>query len=97
MREHLVVPPIHSRKVAGAQRSGIRHCEGALQPLDFSNALFSVHPVTISNRKAGRSIRSGISKDRDCPICALPADPLAPAPRWQPKQFLWRCPPRMVI
>ena len=44
MREHLVVPAIRSREVAQAQRSSVRHREDALQSLDFSNGLFSVHP-----------------------------------------------------
>ena len=39
-----IMPPIRSREVACAQRSRVRHREDALQPLDFSNALFSVHP-----------------------------------------------------
>jgi hypothetical protein len=44
MREHFVMPPIRSREVACAQRSRVGHREYALQPLDFSNALFGVHP-----------------------------------------------------
>ena len=44
MRERIVVPSIRSREVARAQRSGIRHSEDALQPLDFRNGLLSVHP-----------------------------------------------------
>ncbi len=41
--------PIRSREVACAQRSSVGHREDALQSLDFSNALFSVHSVSISN------------------------------------------------
>src|SRR5207245_10019512 len=41
---HVVVPSIHSREVARAQRSGVRHGEDALKPFDFSNGLFTVHP-----------------------------------------------------
>jgi hypothetical protein len=44
MREHFVVPSIRSREVARAKRSGIRHCEDVLQPLDFGYGLLGVHP-----------------------------------------------------
>jgi hypothetical protein len=44
MREPVVVPSIGSRKVAWAQGSGIGHGEDALQPLNFGDGLFSVHP-----------------------------------------------------
>jgi hypothetical protein len=44
MREHLVVQSIRSGEVARTERSGVRGCEDALQPLDFGNGLFSVHP-----------------------------------------------------
>ena len=44
MREHFVVPSIGSREIALAQRSSIWHYESALQPLDFGNGLFSIHP-----------------------------------------------------
>jgi hypothetical protein len=37
------MPPIRSREVACAQWPRVGHREDALQPLDFSNALFSVH------------------------------------------------------
>jgi len=44
-----------------------------LMVLDFGNGQWSVQrpSVTISNRKAARSIRSSTSKDRDCWICVL--------------------------
>ena len=51
MREHLVVPSIRSGEVARTERSGVRGCEDALQPLDFSNALFGVHPSQASSTK----------------------------------------------
>jgi hypothetical protein len=41
--------PIRSREVACAQRSGVRHREDALQSLDFSNGLFSIHPFQSSS------------------------------------------------
>ncbi len=44
MRERMVVPSVRSSEVACAQRSRVGHREDALQPLDFGNALFSVHP-----------------------------------------------------
>jgi hypothetical protein len=44
MREHLVVLSIRSGEIARAERSSVRGCEDALQPLDFGNGLFSVHP-----------------------------------------------------
>jgi len=44
VREQIVVPPIHSREVACAQRSGVRHGEDALQSLDFGDGLFSINP-----------------------------------------------------
>jgi hypothetical protein len=40
----LIVPSIYSREVARPKRSRIGHREHALQLLDFSNALFCVHP-----------------------------------------------------
>jgi hypothetical protein len=43
MSEHFVVPSIRSREVAAAERSGVRRCEDALQPLDFGNGLLGVH------------------------------------------------------
>jgi len=36
--------PIRSREVTCAQRSGVRHREDALQPLDFGKGLVGVHP-----------------------------------------------------
>ena len=62
MREQVVVPSIRGRDVARAQRPGIRCRVDALQPLDLGNGPFSVHPSTISTRKAARSIRDAISK-----------------------------------
>jgi hypothetical protein len=47
MREHFVVLAIGSRDVAPAHRSGIGHCENALQKLDFGNGLFNVHAAQI--------------------------------------------------
>ena len=35
--------PIRSREVARSQRSSVRHRKDALQPIDFSNGLLSVH------------------------------------------------------
>jgi hypothetical protein len=49
MREHFIVPPIRSREIARTQRSGVRVCEDALQPLNFGNDLLGVHAVSISN------------------------------------------------
>ena len=40
--------------------------------------------LTISNRRAGRSIRNGISKDRDRGICPFPVDPPATTCPMQP-------------
>ena len=44
VRELFIVPSIRSREVCLAQRSGVRHREDALQPLDFSNDQLGVHP-----------------------------------------------------
>jgi len=49
----LIVPPIRSREVACAQWSRVGHREDALQPLDFSNALFSVHPSQYLTERQG--------------------------------------------
>jgi len=49
MREPFVVPPIRSREVAPAERSGVRHCEDSLKALDVGNGLLGVHTVPISN------------------------------------------------
>jgi len=40
-----VVPTVRCGDVAGAHRSGIWHLKDALQPLDFGNGTFSVHPL----------------------------------------------------
>jgi len=74
MREQFVVPSISSREVARAQRSGVRHGEDSLQPLDFRNGLFSVHSVSISNMRVAIVKRSGISKDRDRALRPRPVD-----------------------
>jgi hypothetical protein len=59
MRVHLVVPSIRSREIVRAQQSGIRHCEDALQPLDFGNRPLSVHPPTsIANQLASGARRT---------------------------------------
>ena len=56
MRVHFVVPSIHSREVTRAHRSGVRDGEDALQPLDFGNGLFSVHPSHyLTERREGQS------------------------------------------
>jgi hypothetical protein len=49
MREPFVVPPIRSREIAPAERSGVRHREDSLKPLDVGNSLLGVHSVQISN------------------------------------------------
>jgi hypothetical protein len=41
---HFVVPSIYGREVTRVHWSGVRDGEDALQPLDFGNGLFSVHP-----------------------------------------------------
>jgi hypothetical protein len=43
------MPPIRSRQMVQAQRSRVGHREDALQTLDFSNALFSVYSVPVSD------------------------------------------------
>jgi hypothetical protein len=58
--EHFVVPPIRSRDGACTQRSRVGHREDALQPLNFGNALFSVHSVPISDMSVAIVKRSGI-------------------------------------
>ena len=57
MRQHFVVRSIRDREVARAQRSGIRHCEEALEPLDFGDSLLSVHPSQSNTRSAGSNAR----------------------------------------
>lgn len=47
MCEHFVMPSIRCREVAWAQRSGVRHREDALQPLNFSDGLVNVHAAQI--------------------------------------------------
>ena len=41
---HFVVPSIYSGEVTRGHRSGVGDVEDALQPLDFGNGLFGVHP-----------------------------------------------------
>ena len=60
VREHFVVPSIRGREVARAQRSGVRRCENALNPLDFGNSLLGVHSVPI---------RHSVVIVRRCGIC----------------------------
>jgi hypothetical protein len=67
VREHLIVPPIGSREIARAQRSGVRRGEDALQPIDFSYRLLGVHSVPISNMGVAIVKRSGI-----CMSCLPP-------------------------
>ncbi len=56
IREHFVVPSIRSGKVARAQRSGVRYREGALQPINFGNDPFGVHPPQyLPLRKRGQT------------------------------------------
>jgi hypothetical protein len=46
------MPPIRSREVACAQRSGIRHRKDTLQPLDLRNGTYDVHPrIGIANEE----------------------------------------------
>jgi hypothetical protein len=55
VRQILIMPPIRSREVARAQRSGVGHGEDALQPLDLGNGLFSVHPSQyLTERRGGQ-------------------------------------------
>jgi hypothetical protein len=44
MHEHIIVPAIRSREIAQTQGSGVRERQNSLQPHDFSNGLFNVHP-----------------------------------------------------
>ena len=47
------------RRLDRPQRSAIRHCEDALQPLDLGNGLLSVHPSTsIANQLASDARRT---------------------------------------
>jgi hypothetical protein len=58
------MPPIRSSEIACAQRSCVGHRENALQPLDFSNALFGVDPSQyLAERQGGQfgAIRSAES------------------------------------
>jgi len=65
MREHVVVPAIRSGEIAHAARSGVRHRENALQPLDFGDGPVNVHaaqfdaPATSILEFAGASSRAG--------------------------------------
>jgi hypothetical protein len=55
MGERIVVSPIRSREITGARRSAVGNRENALQPLDFSNALFGVHPSQyLTERRRGQ-------------------------------------------
>ena len=55
LRQRIVMPSVRSRKVACAQRSRVGHREDALQPLDFSNAPFRVHPPQyLTERRRGQ-------------------------------------------
>ena len=66
MRERMVVPSVRSSEVACAEWSCVRHREDALQPLDFSNALFSVHPSQyLTERRRGQF---GAARARGVPL-----------------------------
>ncbi len=58
VREHFVMPSIRSREVVRTQRSSVRLCEDALQPLDFGNSLLGVHSVSISTIRVAMVKRS---------------------------------------
>src|ERR1035438_1249555 len=74
MRERIVVPSVRSSEVACAQRSRVGHREDALQPLDFSNALFSVHPSQyLTERRRGQF---GAASPKTA-IARFPVDPPA--------------------
>jgi hypothetical protein len=60
LRKHFVVPAIRSREIARAQRSGVRHCEDALQSLDFGNGLLGVHSMSMIQQKRRGVKRSGL-------------------------------------
>jgi hypothetical protein len=60
LRQLLIVPPIRSREVTWAQRSGVRHREDVLKALDFGNSLLGVHSVSISNISTATVKRDGI-------------------------------------
>ena len=74
MRQHIVVPSIRSREVALAQRSGVGHREDALQPLDFNNALFSVHPSQYLTERQGGQF--GVASPKPA-TARFPVDPPA--------------------
>jgi len=57
--EHFVVFSIGSRDVALAGQSGIRQGENALEPLNFGNLLFGVHPLQSSSRTRHAVKRKG--------------------------------------
>ena len=97
MRVHVVVRSIHSREVARAQRSGVRHGEDVLKPFDFDNGLFSVHSSQYLTERQGGQIRSSISKDRNCAIRPLPVDSPATSCHGHPEEFFRRRSPCIVV
>ena len=58
------MPAIGRREVIRGQGPGVGHGEDTLQPLDFVYGLLGIHPISICNRKAGRSIRNRVSSKR---------------------------------
>ena len=74
MRERIVVPSVRSSEVACAQRSRVGHREDALQPLDFSNALFSVHRSQYLTERRGGQFGAASPKDL---TARFPVDPPA--------------------
>jgi len=67
MREHCVVTAIGNREIGWSEGSGLGHGEKALQPLDFSNGLFSVHTYQSSMRN-----QRYLKQKRGLTFCPLP-------------------------
>jgi hypothetical protein len=62
----LIMPPIRSREVVRAQRSGVRRCEDALKVLNVGNSSLGVHSVPISDIRVAMVKPSG-----NCMSCLL--------------------------
>jgi hypothetical protein len=82
MRERIVVPSVRSSEVACAQRSGVGHREDALQPLDFGDGLFGVHPLPSSGTEPERvkCERHWFFMSHLCVASRSASDPLPQAP-----------------
>jgi hypothetical protein len=73
MREHGVVPSVGGSDITGTQRPVIWRCEDPLQPLDFGNSLFNIHPPEYATKCSRRQILRSSAMPHTASSLAEPA------------------------